>query len=104
MHRFFALLFFPLIVLAATDPAPAPPRVIAFEQAWPIPSRTLNVRNFGAAGDVAVGSVWNFGMGLAGMVLGVLGIPVYAVIARRKGKRFAMGCVQVSGVAVFVST
>ena len=59
---------------------------------------------FVCAGDVAVGSVWNFWMGLAGMVLGVFGIPVYAAIARRKGKRFAMGCVQVSGVAVFIST
>ncbi len=55
-------------------------------------------------GDVAAGSVWNFWMGLSGMVFGLLGIPVYAWVARRFGKRIAMGAVQLSAILVFIST
>jgi GPH family glycoside/pentoside/hexuronide:cation symporter len=55
-------------------------------------------------GDVAAGSVWNFWMGLSGMVLGICGIPVYAGIAHRYGKRIAMGAVQLSAIVVFIAT
>ncbi len=55
-------------------------------------------------GDVAAGSVWNFWMGLSGMVFGLSGIPVYAKIARVYGKRIAMGAVQLSAIAVFIAT
>jgi len=55
-------------------------------------------------GDVAAGSVWNFWMGLSGMVFGLMGIPVYASVARRWGKRIAMGSVQITAILVFVGT
>jgi len=55
-------------------------------------------------GDVALGSKWNFGMGLATMVGGLIGIPVFAWIARRRGKRTAMFAVQTAAILVFVST
>lgn len=55
-------------------------------------------------GDVAVGSKWNFIMGLSNMALGLGGIPIFAMIARRMGKRRAMAVVQVSAVAVFLSS
>lgn len=55
-------------------------------------------------GDVALGSKWNFAMGLSGMILGLAGIPVYAAIARHIGKRHALFAVQITGIAVFVGT
>jgi GPH family glycoside/pentoside/hexuronide:cation symporter len=55
-------------------------------------------------GDVALGARWNFFMGLAGMVLGFLGIPVYGFVARRLGKIGGMLCVLAGGVLVFVGT
>lgn len=55
-------------------------------------------------GDVALGSKWNFAMGLSGMVLGLAGIPVFAAIARRRGKRRAMMCVQLAAIATFIGT
>ncbi len=55
-------------------------------------------------GNVAVGSKWNFVMGLASMVFGLAGIPIFAWVARRYGKRIAMLAVQVAGMLVFVST
>lgn len=55
-------------------------------------------------GDVALGSKWNFGMGIANMVLGLMGVPVYAWISRRIGKRHAMGAVQVSAVLAFLAS
>lgn len=55
-------------------------------------------------GDVSLGSKWNFGMGLSNMALGFLGIPVFAFIARRLGKRLAMMWVQVSAMLVFIGT
>lgn len=56
------------------------------------------------AGNNSVGNVWNFRMGLAGMAFGFLGIPVYAFIARRLGKRHAMMSVLGSALLVFVAT
>jgi glycoside/pentoside/hexuronide:cation symporter, GPH family len=55
-------------------------------------------------GDVALGSKWNFAMGLSGMILGLLGIPTFATIARRVGKPKAMMTVQITAMAVFVAT
>lgn len=56
------------------------------------------------AGDVALGSRWNFIMGLSNMALGLGGIPIFNLIARRLGKRRAMAVVQVSAVAVFLGS
>jgi GPH family glycoside/pentoside/hexuronide:cation symporter len=56
------------------------------------------------AGDVAVGSQWNFAMGLSNTGLGFLGIPFFAFIARRVGKRHGMMLVQSSAIAAFVGT
>jgi GPH family glycoside/pentoside/hexuronide:cation symporter len=55
-------------------------------------------------GDVALGSKWNFGMGISQMILGFAGIPTFAFIARRLGKRIAMMAVQVSAIVVFICT
>jgi GPH family glycoside/pentoside/hexuronide:cation symporter len=55
-------------------------------------------------GNLTVGSLWNFGMGLASMLFGLAGIPVYAWVARRFGKRSAMLVVQISAILVFIST
>lgn len=55
-------------------------------------------------GDKAQGNFWNSLMGVSGMVLGFLGIPVFTFIARRLGKRAAMGAVLGSAVVIFVAT
>ena len=55
-------------------------------------------------GNVTLGSLWNFGMGLSGMVLGLLGIPTFAFITRRLGKIRGMKSVQLSAMAVFFAT
>jgi glycoside/pentoside/hexuronide:cation symporter, GPH family len=56
------------------------------------------------AGDVALGSKWNFAMGLANLAFGFLGVPVFAFIAHRVGKRYAMMCVQISAILAFIGT
>jgi GPH family glycoside/pentoside/hexuronide:cation symporter len=55
-------------------------------------------------GDVALGAQWNFLMGISGMVLGLVGIPVYGLISRMFGKIRAMICVLLTAVAVYVGT
>lgn len=55
-------------------------------------------------GNNSVGNSWNSMMGLSGMVLGFLGIPVFAMIARKIGKRHAMGCVLASAIVVFLAS
>jgi len=55
-------------------------------------------------GDVALGSIWNFGMGLVGMVFGLIGVPVFSLLARGFGKRNAMKVVQLSAIVVFAAT
>jgi GPH family glycoside/pentoside/hexuronide:cation symporter len=55
-------------------------------------------------GNNAVGAVWNFWMGLSGMVFGFLGIPTFNLIARRLGKRGGVMCVLGSASVVFVGT
>src|SRR5690606_7199425 len=56
------------------------------------------------AGDVSRGSSWNFWMGLSNTVIGFLGVPVYAFIANRVGKKQGMMWVQLSAIVVFIST
>ena len=55
-------------------------------------------------GDVALGSKWNFLMGISSMLLGVSGIPIFAWIAKHHGKRAAMLIVQVASILVFVGS
>jgi GPH family glycoside/pentoside/hexuronide:cation symporter len=55
-------------------------------------------------GDKAQGNMWNSVMGVAGMVLGFLGIPAFNFIARRLGKRHAMSAVLTSAIVVFIGT
>ena len=59
---------------------------------------------FVCKGDVSVGSLWNTLMGLANSFIGVLGVPVFAFLSYRLGKRGGMMCVQLSAMAVFVAT
>ncbi|RME70093.1 MAG: MFS transporter [Verrucomicrobia bacterium] len=54
--------------------------------------------------DVALGSKWNFAMGISSMVLGFAGVPVFAWLAHRLGKRHAMMVAQVAGILVYIST
>jgi GPH family glycoside/pentoside/hexuronide:cation symporter len=55
-------------------------------------------------GDVAAGATWNTSMGAAGMVFGLLALPLYASVARALGKVRAMRGVFVSAIAVFGAT
>ncbi|MFT3782521.1 MAG: MFS transporter [Nibricoccus sp.] len=55
-------------------------------------------------GNNSMGNSWNSLMGLSGMGLGFLGIPVFAVLARKLGKRHAMACVLVSAILVFAAS
>ncbi|PTY06345.1 hypothetical protein DB347_13020 [Opitutaceae bacterium EW11] len=55
-------------------------------------------------GRLAEGNGWNFLMGLAGMVMGGIGVPVFGFIARRIGKKPTMGIVFSIAILVFVST
>ncbi len=55
-------------------------------------------------GNQPVGNFWNFWMGVSGMVLGFLGVPVFAGVAQRLGKRHAMWCIFGAAIVVFVGT
>jgi len=55
-------------------------------------------------GNITVGSAWNFGMGLASMLFGLIGVPTYAAIAKIIGKRQAMMAVQFSAIGVFIAS
>ncbi|HEY9154132.1 MAG TPA: MFS transporter, partial [Opitutaceae bacterium] len=55
-------------------------------------------------GDKALGNYWNSIMGVAGMVMGFLGIPAFAAIARGFGKRHAMFAVLITTIFVFIGT
>jgi GPH family glycoside/pentoside/hexuronide:cation symporter len=55
-------------------------------------------------GDVALGSKWNFVMGVANMVFGLAGVPTYAWLARKIGKRHAMATVQVCAIFAFLAS
>lgn len=55
-------------------------------------------------GDLGAGGKWNTLMGISGMVFGFLGVPVFASIAKAKGKRHAVFTVLTSAIIVFVGT
>ncbi len=55
-------------------------------------------------GNLGLGAVWNFRMGIAGMVFGFLGIPVFAYTARRLGKRRAVMFILGTAIAVFIGS
>lgn len=55
-------------------------------------------------GNVSKGAVWNFWMGLAGMGFGFLGIPVFAFIANRFGKRRAVMFILGTAIVVFFAS
>lgn len=55
-------------------------------------------------GDLAAAGTWNFWMGISGMFFGFCGIPVYAALSRRLGKKRGMMAVQLSAMAVFIAT
>ncbi|ACB75597.1 MFS transporter [Opitutus terrae] len=55
-------------------------------------------------GNLGEGAVWNFRMGIAGMVFGFLGIPVFSYIARRLGKRHGVMAVLIAALFVFAAT
>lgn len=57
-----------------------------------------------SSGNQSEGNNYNFWMGLAYMMVGLLGVPVFAVISRYWGKRHSMICVFALGIAVFVAT
>lgn len=52
-------------------------------------------------GNVADGAQWTLGMGFAGTVLGFAGIPIFASIAQKYGKRKGMMAVQIISIVVF---
>jgi GPH family glycoside/pentoside/hexuronide:cation symporter len=56
------------------------------------------------SGNKSEGNWWNFWMGVAGMVFGFAGIPVFASIAHKLGKRHAMMCVLGSAILVFIAS
>lgn len=55
-------------------------------------------------GHLAEAAVWNFWMGISGMVFGFLGLPFFSFVARRLGKRHAMMVVLSIAIAVFAAT
>ncbi len=55
-------------------------------------------------GDPALGGWWNFRMGLSNMAFAVVGVPVFAALGNRWGKRIAMIVVLCAAVTVFFST
>jgi GPH family glycoside/pentoside/hexuronide:cation symporter len=55
-------------------------------------------------GDVSVGARWNLWMGIGGMVLGALGVPVFAKLSRLLGKRQALAVVFVSAICGFIAS
>ncbi len=55
-------------------------------------------------GNISEGALWNFGMGLAGMVLGFTGAVFYAFLSNKRGKTSAMRWVQISAIAVFIAS
>ncbi len=55
-------------------------------------------------GRLGEGAVWNFWMGVSGMVFGFLGIPVFAFCARVFGKRHAVMIILSAAIMVFIGT
>lgn len=68
---------------------------------------TLGLANtiyYVCGGDKSEANWWNFCMGISGMVLGFCGVPVFALVARRVGKRHAMATVMVCAILVFIAS
>lgn len=55
-------------------------------------------------GNLSDGAVWNSRMGLAGMVFGLAGVPVFALVSRWLGKRRAVMVILTIALLVFVAT
>jgi GPH family glycoside/pentoside/hexuronide:cation symporter len=55
-------------------------------------------------GDLATATQWNFWMGVSSMLCGLVGIPVFAFIARRFGKRRGMKSVLLIAILAFVGS
>jgi GPH family glycoside/pentoside/hexuronide:cation symporter len=55
-------------------------------------------------GDVSAGTRWNFWMGIGGMVLGAIGVPVFAYLSHRLGKRQALVVVFISAICGFIAS
>lgn len=55
-------------------------------------------------GDKSEGNFWNMLMGMSGMGLGLCGIPVFAAVAKRLGKRHAMLAVMSFAIIVFFAS
>ncbi|WP_457356483.1 MFS transporter [Roseateles sp. P5_D6] len=53
-------------------------------------------------GDIVQGAKWNTAMGLAGMAFGFAGIPFFAWIARRHGKRAGLATVLLLAMCAFI--
>jgi GPH family glycoside/pentoside/hexuronide:cation symporter len=53
-------------------------------------------------GDVVLAAKWNTAMGLAGMAFGFAGIPFFAGIARKWGKRAGLATVLVMAIGAFI--
>jgi len=53
-------------------------------------------------GDVALATKWNTAMGFASFGMGFLGIPFFNLIARRFGKRHALGLVFLMAIGAFI--
>ncbi len=55
-------------------------------------------------GEVALGSKWNFAMGIANMIFGLLGVIFYSRLSFKIGKRHAMMAVQFSAIVAFATS
>ena len=55
-------------------------------------------------GNIVSATKWNSVMGLAGMAFGFAGIPIFATIARKFGKRAGLMCVLGSAIFAFIGT
>jgi GPH family glycoside/pentoside/hexuronide:cation symporter len=55
-------------------------------------------------GDIALGSKWNFAMGLSNMIMGLFGVPFFAKVTHKKGKKAAMKLCQIMGICAFASS
>jgi glycoside/pentoside/hexuronide:cation symporter, GPH family len=57
-----------------------------------------------SGGDVARGNGWNSAMGIGNMVFGVLGLPLFAFLSTKIGKRHALACALGFSITMYVAT
>jgi Na+/melibiose symporter-like transporter len=55
-------------------------------------------------GDWAVGTQWNFIMGIGNMVFPFVGVPFYAFVSKKIGKKKTMGLVMIMATVMFLLT